>query len=106
MHHNIRSYLEKQYTGKPDRASAFIFLLCIVAAGHVERVVVDRIYLAERLLHLRSRSLVLAEHVTIITTRWVVEVGLHLVVTLLVHNQHESLRLLGCTVEIMSQNGS
>ena len=67
-------------------------------------MLVNRIYLAEHLLHLRSCSFVLTKHAPIITVRWVVEVGLHLVVPLLVHNQHQRLRFVRFTVEVMSQN--
>ena len=100
--HDILTHLEKQRPSKPNRTSALIFLLCIVAAGHFEGVVVDCIYLTECLLHLLSCSFIFAKHTSIVAARWVGEVCLHLVVPLLVHNQHQRLRLFGRTVEIMS----
>ena len=100
----VNTYLEEQRSSKSDRTSAFMVLLNVLATGHSERVVVNRIYLAEGLLHLRSRLLILTEHTAIVIARWVVKVRFHLVIALLVHNEHQHLSGVRCTVEIMCQN--
>ena len=78
-------------------------LLHVHAAGCFECVVVNGIYLPERLSHPWSRSFILTHHAAIVASRWIVKVSLHLVVSLLVHNQHQSLRFTRCTVKVMAQ---